>query len=46
MPGKTTVVPTGLVMELLEGTYGRIASRSGLSLKKGIEVHAGVVDED
>lgn len=45
-PGKTTIVPTGLVIELPEGTYGRIASRSGLSLKKGIEVHAGVIDED
>lgn len=43
---KTTAVSTGLVIELPEGTYGRIASRSGLSLKKSIEVHAGVVDED
>jgi dUTP pyrophosphatase len=27
-------------------TYGRIAPRSGLAYKKGIDVGAGVIDED
>ncbi|ADO00388.1 dUTPase [Wiseana iridescent virus] len=39
-------VKTGLKVELPNGTYGRIASRSGLSFKNGIEVGAGVIDED
>lgn len=28
------------------GTYGRVSSRSGMSLKSGIEVGAGVIDFD
>ena len=35
---------TGLAMEIPEGFYGRIAPRSGLAYKKGIDVLAGVVD--
>lgn len=40
------VVDTDIAMELPFGSYGRIASRSGLSCKYGIEVGAGVVDCD
>ena len=29
-----------------EGTYGRIAPRSGLAVKHGIQVGAGVIDSD
>lgn len=39
-------IKTGLKVVLPTNTYGRIASRSGLSLKNGIEVGAGVIDED
>ncbi len=39
-------VKTGIRVVLPSNTYGRIASRSGLSFKKGIEVGAGVIDED
>jgi dUTP pyrophosphatase len=39
-------VKTGIVVTLPPNSYGRIASRSGLSLKHGIEVGAGVIDED
>lgn len=40
------LVSIGIAVSLPEGTYGRIASRSGLSLKHGIEVGAGVIDQD
>jgi dUTP pyrophosphatase len=39
-------IKTGIQVRLPSNTYGRIASRSGLSFKHGIEVGAGVVDED
>jgi dUTP pyrophosphatase len=39
-------VKTNVKVELPENTYGRIASRSGLSFRCGIEVGAGVIDED
>lgn len=39
-------VPTGLAIKVPEGTYGRIAPRSGLAFKHGIDVLAGVVDAD
>lgn len=37
-------VGTGLFLEIPEGYYGRIAPRSGLASKHGIDVLAGVVD--
>ena len=39
-------IKTGVKVTLPSNTYGRIASRSGLSFKNGIEVGAGVIDED
>lgn len=40
------VVPTDIAMALPTGTYGRVAPRSGLAVKNGIDVGAGVIDED
>ncbi|KAG6499765.1 hypothetical protein ZIOFF_039557 [Zingiber officinale] len=40
------LVHTGLQMEIPYRYYGRIASRSGLAWKSGIEVGAGVIDSD
>ena len=40
------VVKTGIAIEVPEGLYARIAPRSGLSVKKSIDVGAGVVDRD
>lgn len=41
-----TMVATKIRVHIPSGYYGRIASRSGLSKKYGIEVGAGVVDKD
>ena len=38
------LVKTGLAMALPLGCYGRVAPRSGLALKKFIDVGAGVID--
>ena len=40
------LIGTGLVMTIPEGHYGRLAPRSGLAVKHGIDVGAGVIDED
>ena len=39
-------IPTGISISTPEETYSRIASRSGLTSKKSLEVKAGVVDND
>ena len=40
------VVKTGIAIEMPEGLYAKIAPRFGLSVKKSIDVGAGVVDRD
>lgn len=45
VPSKADIIGTGISIQLPEGTYGRIAPRSSLSLKL-ISVEAGVVDRD
>lgn len=45
-PGKRIFVDTGLAVEIPNGWYGRIAPRSGLAAKHGINVLAGVIDSD
>lgn len=46
-PGQRVVVSTGIGLQRLpDGTYGRIAPRSGLAVKHGLDVLAGVVDPD
>ena len=40
------LISTGLSIAVPTGTYGRIAPRSGLAVKHGICVGAGVIDED
>lgn len=46
LPGHRVVVSTGIAMQLPPGTYGRIAPRSGLAVKHGLNILAGVVDPD
>jgi len=46
LPGHRVVVSTGISVQLPPGTYGRIVSRTGLSVKHGLDVLGGVVDPD
>ena len=45
-PGKIQLVPTGISFKCPEGTYGRIAPRSGLTIKNKLTTLAGVIDPD
>lgn len=40
------LVPTGVGFQLPSGVYGRVAPRSGLTVKHGIHIGAGVIDPD
>ena len=40
------LISTGIAIELPEGVYGRLAPRSGLTVKKGLNVGAGMIDPD
>lgn len=40
------MISTGIIVQIPDGYYGRIAPRSGLALKNGIDVFAGVIDSD
>ena len=46
LPGNRVVVSTGITAQFPPGTYGRIAPRSGLAVKHGLDTLAGVVDPD
>ena len=43
-PMARTVVKTGISIAIPMGFYGRVAPRSGLAVKKGLDVLVGVVD--
>ena len=43
-PMERMIVPTDISVAIPQGYYGRIAPRSGLAVKNGIDVMAGVVD--
>lgn len=44
--GGRKLIKTNISMEISPGYYGRIAPRSGLAYKHGIDVLAGVIDSD
>lgn len=46
MPMDRKLFKTGISIGIPSGQYGRIAPRSGLAYKDGIDVLAGVIDED
>jgi dUTP pyrophosphatase len=45
-PGQRVLARTGLAVAVPEGFYGRLAPRSGLATKQGLDVLAGVIDAD
>ena len=45
-PGKWCAISTGISIMVPKDCYARIAPRSGLTFKYGIQVGAGVVDSD
>jgi len=45
-PHSREVIQTDITIVPPTGTYGQIASRSGLSLKYGVDTRAGVIDSD
>jgi len=44
--GERHLAKTGLAVAIPEGCYGRIAPRSGLAMKHGLDVLSGVIDSD
>lgn len=45
-PGERKAIATGLAVEIQPGWYGRVAPRSGLAARHGLDTLAGVVDAD
>lgn len=44
--GGRAAVRTGLAVAIPVGFYGRVAPRSGLAVRQGVDVLAGVIDSD
>ena len=44
--GERKLISIGFSVKIPESHYGRIAPRSGLSVKKSIDIGAGVIDSD
>jgi len=44
--GSREQVKTGVILEIPNGFYGQIKSRSGLTMKFGLDVAGGVIDSD
>jgi dUTP pyrophosphatase len=45
-PHQRVMARTGLAVAIPRGFYGRVAPRSGLAAKNGLDVLAGVIDSD
>lgn len=46
LPGKSAVFDTGVHVELPEGTFMKLESKSGLNVKYSIVSHGGVIDQN
>src|SRR6185437_7801272 len=45
-PKQRVMARTGLAVAIPQGFYGRVAPRSGLAARNGLDVLAGVIDSD
>lgn len=45
-PGERILIKTGIKMAIPKGYWGNIRDRSGLAMKHGLHIMAGVVDEN
>lgn len=45
-PGDRALIPTGWCYQMPKGTWGECKPRSGLAMRYGIDVMAGVIDSD
>lgn len=45
-PGERVLVPTGFIYEIPLGMVGLVRPRSGLAVREGLHVMAGVIDSD
>ena len=45
-PQQRVLARTGIAVAIPHGFYGRVAPRSGLAVKNGLDVLAGVIDSD
>lgn len=45
-PTHRALVSTGIAIVVPAGVYGRVAPRSGLAIRNGIQIGAGVIDPD
>lgn len=45
-PFEKCAIRTGIAISMPPGYYGRVSSRSGLSIRHSLEVGAGVIDSD
>jgi dUTP pyrophosphatase len=45
-PKQRVMARTGFAVAIAQGFYGRVAPRSGLAAKNGLDVLAGVIDSD
>jgi dUTP pyrophosphatase len=45
-PHQRVLARTGLAVAIPQGFYGRVAPRSGLAVRNGLDVLAGVIDSD
>ena len=46
MPGERGLIPTGFAYEIPHGMVGVVRPRSGLAVREGLHVMAGVIDSD
>ena len=45
-PGEIKLIPTDIAIECPRHSYGRIAPKSGITIKRKLDVRAGVIDAD